>query len=53
MELDTKLWLKPNEKIVLLNNVADIVNYWQESRDKDTLKIVKSRFTDVTFVNPN
>ncbi len=53
LELDTKLWLKPNEKIVLLNNVADIVNYWQESRDKDTLKIVKSRFTDVTFVNPN
>ena len=53
LELDTKQWLNTNEKRLLLNKVADLINYWQESRTKDTLKIVKSRFTDVTFVNPN
>ena len=53
LELDTKQWLNTNEKRLLLNKVADLINYWQESRTKDTLKIVKSRFTDVTFVDPN
>ena len=42
-ELDSKLWLSKEEKIKILNLVADIMNHWRKHRNTDSLEKIKNK----------
>ena len=50
LELDTMLWLKNSERIILLNLASDLINHWQKARDYETLEDVKARFDSIKFI---
>ena len=50
VELMSKIWIEERERIYLLNNVSDIINYWQTNRKKQNLESVKSLYKEIEFV---
>ena len=49
-DLSSKLWINEQEKIIVLNRVSDLMNYWQENRKIQNLERVKKIYTDIDFV---
>lgn len=50
--LEGKSWITQNESIILLNQITEVINFWQEKdgvNKKDILKI-KENFPKVIFV---
>ena len=51
LELESKPWVKPEEKIKLLNQTASIMNYWRKNRHNTTKKTLNAQFPELLFVN--
>jgi 30S ribosomal protein 3 len=49
-DLDSKPWLRKKEKINILNLSADIMNYWRQRRNTESLEVVKNSFFEVDFI---
>jgi 30S ribosomal protein 3 len=51
-ELDAKHWIPEEKRNEVLNQATDVINYWQDLRDKDqkvTINEAQSHFPEVVF----
>jgi len=53
LELDSKIWLTPEEKIALLKPTAELMKYWLSCRDEPDIKIFQEKFEKMEFVMTN
>lgn len=49
-ELNSKLWIEEREKIILLNDVSQIMNHWQKNRKEQSFKSVKDQYKKIKFI---
>ncbi len=49
LELNTKPWFLEKDKIKILNLIAEIMNYWKQNRNIQSLTLLKNNFTGVEF----
>ena len=52
-ELDQKTWITDNEKIELLNQATEVINFWQENSKKATMFQAQDKFPGVVFSGTN
>jgi 30S ribosomal protein 3 len=52
-ELDSKNWIAESEKIELLNQATEIINFWQEHKKHTTMRQAQEKFPAVTFAGTN
>ena len=48
-ELDSKPWISEDDKINILNDVTEIVNYWHNNSYKRCIHEVQTVFPDLIF----
>nr|YP_009315441.1 Plastid-specifi c 30S ribosomal protein 3 [Yamadaella caenomyce]SCW23896.1 Plastid-specifi c 30S ribosomal protein 3 [Yamadaella caenomyce] len=48
-ELESKPWIPENERIILLNQATEIINYWQEEGKKTSLPQIQAKFPKFLF----
>ncbi len=52
-ELDSKSWISDSEKIQLLNQATEVINFWQEHGRITTMAQAQAKFPEVTFAGTN
>ena len=52
-ELDQKTWITENEKIELLNQATEVINFWQENSRKFTMFQAQEKFPSIVFSGTN
>ena len=52
-ELDTKTWINETEKIELLNQATEVINFWQEKGKIISMKQAQEKFPKVVFAGTN
>ncbi|NJN75280.1 MAG: 30S ribosomal protein PSRP-3 [Synechococcaceae cyanobacterium RL_1_2] len=52
-ELDSKRWIDEAERIDILNQATEVINYWQEQGTKKVLPKAKEKFPEVVFTGSN
>ncbi|NEQ54782.1 MAG: 30S ribosomal protein PSRP-3 [Leptolyngbya sp. SIO3F4] len=48
-ELESKTWIVEEERIDLLNQATEIINYWQEGGKNQTMQKAAEKFPNVAF----
>jgi 30S ribosomal protein 3 len=48
-ELESKPWISETNKIHILNQATEIINYWQEEGQKSSLSKVQAKFPNFIF----
>ena len=48
-ELESKPWIEEEERVDILNQATEIINYWQEQGKKSSFAEVQSKFPDLIF----
>lgn len=49
LDLETKPWITKSDSISLLNQVTEVINFWQENNGLDLVK-VRARFPECIFI---
>ena len=49
LELESKPWISERERIEILNQATERINYWQEQGKKSSFGEVQSKFPDLIF----
>jgi 30S ribosomal protein 3 len=52
-ELDSKHWIEENEKIEVLNQATEVINFWQEHGKKTSFLEAQGKFPAVVFAGSN
>ncbi len=52
-ELDKKTWINDTEKIELLNQATEVINFWQEKGKITSMKQAQQKFPQVFFSGTN
>ena len=52
-ELEAKPWIEEKEKIDILNQATEIINFWQETGKNKSLKKAQERFPNFIFTGSN
>lgn len=52
-ELDKKTWITDHEKIELLNQATEVINFWQEKGRVTTMLQAQAKFPAVVFSGTN
>ncbi|MEW5297797.1 MAG: hypothetical protein WDW38_006981 [Sanguina aurantia] len=47
--LESRPWIAERDKVVLLNRLTQLINYWQEQEVKHTIEEARNVFPDCTF----
>nr|YP_009540880.1 putative ribosomal protein 3 [Phacus inflexus]AYQ93326.1 putative ribosomal protein 3 [Phacus inflexus] len=53
LDLEKRSWISESESIVLLNQVTEVINFWQEkseSNRKKEFQAAKEKFSNCSFV---
>nr|YP_009315238.1 Plastid-specifi c 30S ribosomal protein 3 [Titanophycus setchellii]SCW23693.1 Plastid-specifi c 30S ribosomal protein 3 [Titanophycus setchellii] len=48
-ELESKPWIPENDRIYLLNQATEIINYWQEEGKSNSLSQAQAKFPHFLF----
>lgn len=48
-ELEAKKWIADADRIALLNQATEVINYWQEDGRKRPMSEAQSKFPEVAF----
>ena len=49
VNLDSKPWISPSQNVDLLNQTTEVINFWQESDKKVSLKEAREKFSNCLF----
>jgi len=52
-ELDSKHWIEENDKIEVLNQATEVINYWQEHGKRTTMLEAQGKFPALVFAGSN
>lgn len=52
-ELEAKHWISETERIEILNQATDVINFWQEKGKTTTMMQAQDRFPHVVFSGTN
>nr|YP_009315034.1 Plastid-specifi c 30S ribosomal protein 3 [Scinaia undulata]SCW23489.1 Plastid-specifi c 30S ribosomal protein 3 [Scinaia undulata] len=48
-ELESKPWIPESDRITLLNQATEIINYWQEEGKNNSIDKAQRKFPDFSF----
>lgn len=52
-ELDSKNWIADSEKIAILNQATEVINFWQEHHRHTTMFQAQAKFPAISFAGTN
>lgn len=52
-DLESKPWISDNEKVELLNQATEIINFWQEKGKNKSILQAQERFPNFIFAGSN
>lgn len=52
-EIEAKHWISDVDRIALLNQATEVINYWQEEGRRRPLSEAQARFPTVGFIGSN
>nr|QVY58424.1 hypothetical protein [Kappaphycus striatus] len=53
IELESKPWISENDRILILNQATEIINYWQEKGKNKSISQAKEKFPNFIFTGSN
>nr|YP_010904166.1 plastid-specific 30S ribosomal protein 3 [Caulacanthus ustulatus]WCH57417.1 plastid-specific 30S ribosomal protein 3 [Caulacanthus ustulatus] len=52
-ELESKPWISDNDRISILNQATEIINFWQETAKNQSVSQAKAKFPNFIFTGSN
>jgi len=51
LELDSKPWIDNTEKVKILNDTVEIMDYWRENNSTQNIALIKTKFPNLNCIN--